>query len=149
MPEEPIVPPIAQRDDWVTIYPGVFNYPLSEGEKPALLANQCRRCGKNYFPKRTICPHCIEQDLQDLTLAQRGIIYASTVVHIDSHAGIKAPYTFGYVDIPENHIRVFALFTGSDPSSFVPGVEVELVLEPIGTNDAGQTIIAYKFKRVA
>jgi uncharacterized protein len=133
---------------WVPVQPGLFNYPLADGEEPALCANRCRHCGMNFFPKRTFCPYCVEEGLEDIVLARRGRVYASTVVHIGSPSGIKAPYAFGYVDIPENQIRVFALFAGSDLSLFVPGVEVELVLEPIGTNEAGQAIIAHKFRRV-
>jgi uncharacterized protein len=146
MSEKPVDLSVVQDVGWAPVHAGLFNYPLSEGEEPALLANRCTPCGKNFFPQRRACPYCYEENLQELTLARRGIIYASTVVYIDSPAGIKAPYCFGYVEIPEDQLRVFALFTGDEPSSFVPGAEVELVLEPIGTNDVGQTVIAHKFR---
>jgi uncharacterized protein len=134
--------------DWLLVQPGLFDYPRADGEEPALLANRCRHCGTNYFPKRATCPHCVKKDMEDITLSRRGIIYASTAVYIDSPVGIKAPYAFGYVDIPENKIRVFALFAGGDPSSFVPGSEVELSLGPVRQDGSGKDIIGYTFRRL-
>jgi uncharacterized OB-fold protein len=149
MSENPSVENDAQEVGFVPVYPGIFRHPLLDGGEPALIGNYCRRCDKSFFPKKTACPLCLENGLEELVLARKGVIYASTVVHIDSPSGIKVPYAFGYVDIPENRLRLFALFTGGDPSSFLPGAEVELVFEPLGTNGSGQTIIAHKFRRVA
>jgi uncharacterized OB-fold protein len=132
---------------WEMVQEGLFDYPLADGKKPALLANRCTKCGKTFFPKRNICPHCYEGGtLAEIHLDSRGIIYACTVVQIPSPVGIKAPYAYGYVEIPANQIRVFALFTGDDPYSFTPGREVELVVEPIRENHQGQKVIGYKFK---
>lgn len=133
--------------DWVPVEPGLFDYPVAPGAEPRLLGNRCGRCSKTFFPAKKICPHCGMLDhLEDMSLTNRGVIYASTVVRVDSPAGIKAPYAYGYVDISEDNVRVFALFTGSDVSSFVPGRKVRLVLEPLDVNGSGKRIIAYKFK---
>jgi len=134
---------------WEVIQEGLFHYPLDPGQKLALIANRCTGCGKAFFPRRSLCPHCFEEGvLEDISLDHRGIIYASTVVHIPSPAGIKAPYAYGYVQIPKNQIRIFALFTGADPFTFKPGQEVELVVEPVSENHQGQDIIGYKFKPI-
>jgi hypothetical protein len=37
---------------WVAVQAGLFEYPVEEGRLPALLANQCTKCGRSYFPKR-------------------------------------------------------------------------------------------------
>lgn len=135
---------------WEVVQEGLFYYPLDAGQVPALLANRCTHCGKTFFPKRNLCPHCFEEGvLEDICLSHRGIIYACTVVHIPSPVGIKAPYAYGYVEIPQNQIRIFALFTGADPFTFTPGQEVELVVEPIRENQNGQEIIGYKFKPIS
>ena len=131
----------------VTVHPGLFAFPAEKGQAPALLANRCRHCGRSFFPKSNLCPLCFEDEtLEDISLDRRGIIYAVTVVNISSPSGVKAPYAYGYVDIPANNIRVFALFTGNTPDSFRAGMEVELVLEPVRTDSSGQQIIGYKFK---
>jgi hypothetical protein len=135
---------------WSLIEEGLFEYPIADNQVPALLANRCKHCGKTFFPKRSLCPYCFEKgEMEEIKLARRGIIYACTVVHRNSPTGIIAPYAYGYVDIPVNKVRVFGLFVGSDPSSFTPGQEVELVLEPIKVDHQGKQIIGYKFKPVS
>jgi hypothetical protein len=52
------------------------------------------------------------------------------------------------VDIAANGVRVHALFTGREPHSFAPGLEVELVLEPIRVDSRGEAVIGYKFRPV-
>jgi hypothetical protein len=131
------------------VQPGLFNYPLTNGEKPALKGNRCIQCGRSFFPKRAVCPECfVSGHMEEIELERQGVIYASTVVRVSSPTGIKAPYAYGYVDLPANHLRVFALFTGADPGSFVAGRKVEVVLEPIGKTTEGNTVIGYKFKPV-
>lgn len=135
------------RDRWVVVEPGLFEYPIAEGEKPGLRGSQCVTCGKRFFPARPMCPDCFDQgSMKAKTFDNRGIVYCSTVVRVPSPVGIKPPYAYGYVDIPADDIRVFALFTGSDPELFAPGQEVELVLEPIVVNKQDQQVIGYKFK---
>lgn len=139
-----------KAEGWVSVQVNLFDYPLIDGQRPVLLGNQCKDCGKVFFPKRSLCPDCFDHDnMEDIELETRGVIYASTVVHVDSPAGIKAPYAYGYVDLPGNQIRVFALFTGADPASFKPDQEVELILEPLGTNRDGHTVIGYKFRPIS
>ena len=133
----------------VVIEPGLFTYPVPEGQKAALLGSRCTKCGKAFFPRRALCPDCFDEEaLEDIRLGTRGVIYTSTVVRVPSPVGIKPPYAYGYVDISANNIRIFAPLTGADPDSFTPGQEVELVLEPITVNKQGQQVIGYKFKPV-
>jgi uncharacterized OB-fold protein len=134
----------------VPVQAGLFTYPLTDGKRPALKGNRCTHCGKNFFPKRALCPVCfVSGRMEEVELERQGVVYASTVVRVSSPTGIKAPYAYGYVDLPANQLRVFALFTGADPGFFVPGSEVEVVLEPIGTDAEGQTVIGYKFRPVS
>ncbi len=139
-----------KNQTWIPVQEGLFDFPPDKGQHPGLLANRCRNCDKCFFPKKTLCPSCFEQEeLEDIVLDRKGVIYAVTVVHVSSPSGIEAPYAYGYVNIPVNKIRVLALFTGDNPTSFYAGMEVELVLETIRTNSQGQHIIGYKFKPVS
>ncbi len=150
----PTYPTVGQEFiKWVVVEPGLFKYPLGEGEKPALLGGRCTKCGKIFFPKRSLCPDCFDDSfaegtIESIALDSRGIIYASIVARVPSPVGIKHPYAYGYVDIPTNKIRVFALFTGAEPESFISGQEVELVLEPVAVNKQGQQVITYKFRPI-
>ena len=84
--------------------------------------------------------------MEELKLERQGVIYAATVVHIPSPAGIEAPYAYGYVELANSGLRVFALFSGSDSNAFTPGRKVELVLEPILHDVQGRSMVAHKFK---
>lgn len=147
----PVYPPVgAEYIREVVVQPGLFKYPLKVGEKPALLGSRCLNCRKSFFPERTLCPDCFDEGkMESFPLDTRGVVYASTVVRVPSPIGIRPPYAYGYVDIPANHIRIFAPFTGADPDSFVPGQEVQLVLEKVSINKLGQEVIGYKFKPVS
>ena len=146
----PPYPPIGLGPDgWTPVEPGLFEYPVPEGTTPALLGSKCTNCGRTFFPKRTLCPDCFDQgNMETKRLNPRGVIYSSTIVHIPSPVGLKPPYAYGYVDILEENIRVFALFEGNDPDSFTPGKEVELVIDSFVKNKLGQNVIGYKFKPV-
>jgi uncharacterized OB-fold protein len=134
-------------DAWVLVEEGLFGYPLKSGEQPYLLGNHCTGCKRYFFPKRAICPHCCGNGtMESVELGRQGIIYSCTVVHRDSPVGIKAPYAYGYVQIPENNLRVFALLTGKEATSFAPGEAVDLVVEPIRTDGAGRNVVGYKFR---
>ena len=139
-----------RNEAFVLVQPGLFDYPLKNGEKPVLLAARCSKCNTVFFPARTRCRHCgATEFMEEVSLHGRGVVYASTVVHVDSPSGIKAPYAFGYVDVPADGVRVFALFTSCDPALIRPGQEVELVIEPIGTSREQKPVIGYKYKPVA
>jgi len=131
----------------VVVKPGLFRYPVREDEGPALLACRCRGCGRTFFPRREICPDCFDQGTLEETVVQgRGVIHASTVVHVPAPVGIQAPYAYGYVDMEPAGVRLFALFTGAEPASFTPGREVELVIGPVRVDAQGREVIGYMFR---
>lgn len=137
-----------ERAPWVPVQPGLFQYPPTPGEVPALLANCCMECGKVFFPKRRLCPACFSMEMENIRLRGGGVIYSATVVRISSPTGVKAPYAYGYVDMSDKAVRLFALFTGDQPETFLPGREVELVLGPVSVSSGGQEVIGYKFRPV-
>lgn len=143
---------VASQDDnrlGVPIQPGLFEFPVPEGLPPSLLGNRCTNCEKTFFPKRSLCPHCFDKGpLEDIALDRYGVIYVTTIVHVSSPSGIKAPYVYGYVDIPVNGLRVCTLFAGDDPKAFMPGRDVELVIEPFRVNKEGIPVICYKYKLI-
>lgn len=131
----------------VLVKPGLFRYPVPEGEPPALSACRCRGCGMTFFPAREICPDCFEAGaLEETAIRGRGVIHASTVVHIPAPVGIQAPYAYGYVDMTEPPVRLFALFAGAEPAWFAPGREVELAIGPVRVDAEGREVIGYLFR---
>ena len=67
------------------------------------------------------------------------MVHASTVVYVSSAVGHAAPYAYGYVDIPETTLRIFAKFGGDDPQAFQVGQAVVLHFELIHAKDMPAT----------
>ncbi len=136
-----------EKPDSILVQDGLFDYPPQKNEESRLLASQCTKCGATFFPQRPVCRHCLDSEgMKIIELSPHGVIYASTVINVDSPSGIKAPYAFGYVDIAENNIRVFALFEDTDAALIAPGRAVEVVIKPIMTNREQQHVVGYKYR---
>lgn len=88
--------------------PGMFRYD-ENGEPVGLVAGRCAGCGRVTFPARAACPNCPSgTPIDDHLLSTRGVIYAATTIHLPSALGHPAPYSYGYVELPEDDTRIFA-----------------------------------------
>ncbi len=126
---------------------GLFYQPASPEEKPYLIGSKCSVCGYVSFPKRQVCPMCInEGTMKEISLSSRGKINTFTISRV-APIGFKAPYIQAYVDLPEGP-RVFSLITGCEPSEEAVkiGTDVELVIEKITEDSEGNDLIGYKFR---
>jgi uncharacterized protein len=88
----------------------------------------CSGCGAAYFPRRLICFECRSTDLQEHLLSRRGGLYSWTTVRVSSSR--PAPYTVGYVDLPEG-LRLFATLLG-DSARLALDQPVQLQVRPDG-----------------
>ena len=128
---------------------GTIKFPAEADKKPRMVGNRCGSCGKIYFPKRTICPDCLRENiLYEHELGTRGVIYSYTIVRYPSALPMETPYAYGYVDLIDDGIRIFSLFTGSDPGKLRIGMEVEFVIERFFTDRDGTEFVGYKFRPV-
>ena len=125
---------------------GFFTQPEAPGEQAYLLGNKCKSCGQTYFPKVALCPDCLKDDsIEELKLSPRGKLYTYTVVRVPS-PGFKAPYVFGYIDLPEG-VRVCSQISTVEFDKLQLGMEMELVLGQV-REDEGKSIIGYLFRPV-
>lgn len=116
---------------------------LIDEKKSLLLANRCISCHQTYFPPMAACTECGRESMETVPLGSRGRLYTYTVSYMDAmHA--KAPYAMGYVEMPEG-VRVFALLDDWKDKELKVGMEVELVLDVLWTED-GKEIFGYKFR---
>lgn len=121
---------------------GLFDWP---SEKPALLGHRCKICGQVFFPKRFICPECfVEGTLEEMRLSGKGKLYTFCVLE-RGPLGFDTPYAVGYVDLPEG-LRIYSLLTEANREALKIGMDMELVIEGIRKDSAGNEIIGYKFK---
>jgi uncharacterized OB-fold protein len=136
-----------QRKKRIPVKQDLYKIPESEKDEPALVANSCRSCGEIFFPKRQICQNCQGQDLEEITLGRRGVIYSFTTVmqRPASHYRGPVPYSFGWVELPEG-VRIETLFTAFNPGDLEIGLDVEMVVEKIYEDEEGNDIVCHKFR---
>ncbi len=105
--------------------PEIMQYRQSQG-KVHLLGSRCPSCSAAFFPSRTICPADGTEGLEELALADHGIIYTYTVIR-QSTPEFEAPYAMVYIDFPQD-VRVLLPYLGDGTP--VIGAEAEIVLAP-------------------
>jgi uncharacterized OB-fold protein len=131
----------------VPIEPGFFTVPEAPGEPVRLLASRCLACGEVQFPRRAVCAKCLAQGLDDVELGPRGTLWTWTFVHVPLFGSRRADaggYGVGQVDLPEGP-RVQAVLSGG-PRDFRIGMPVELELEALGPNAAGEEVVIFRFR---
>ena len=130
----------------VPLRPGIFRIPQSPGEKPALIASRCPRCGQHFFPRRVICLACGHQGLDEALVSPWGRIYTFTIARQTPPGSlVQAPYVVAQVELPEKVI-VQSVLSECDVDSVRIGMAVEMVLEKVKEDDEGNDVVAYKFK---
>jgi uncharacterized protein len=111
-----------------------------------LHGSHCAHCGQSAFPPHLSCPACgAETGQSTVHLSPIGTLYSFSEIHI-APKGFATPYTVGYVDLPEG-VRLFGQIEGK-ASGLAIGQEVAVTLAPVRRDEAGRTVISYKFRPV-
>jgi len=132
----------------VPLREGIFRLPSGPDEEPALTGSRCQNCGDHFFPKRHICLSCGQEEIEETTLGPRGKIWTYTVARQTPPGSLmQAPYVIAVVQLAEGAM-VQAVLTDYDPEAVHVGMEVEMVLEKMGTSAEGDDLMAFKFKPV-
>jgi uncharacterized OB-fold protein len=136
----------------VTVADGIF---VIEDGRPQLLGSRCTNCGNHMFPRQSGCPKCMFDQQEDVVLGTRGTLWTWTVQAFPPKAPPYlgpvgddfVPYGVGYVELP-GELRVEGRLTESDPDKLIIGMEMELVLEPLCTDEDGNDVVTYAFAPV-
>ena len=117
----------------------------------ALIGSRCEACGSHYFPRRS---HCSNPDcpgggaVAEVRFGRRGRLYSFTEQVYQPPALFAmnpwAPYTLGLIELPEG-LRVLAMLTGAVDRLQIE-MEMELVVEPLRVDDAGRSVLTYKYR---
>lgn len=134
----------------VPIEPGYFTIPSDPAETPRLLGSRCRACGEHFFPRRAVCARCLHVGTDPVLLGPAGSLYTWTWVHLPLFGSKRAAdgdgergHGVGQVDLPEGP-RVQAVLSGG-PDDFEIGMAMELGLETLRENEAGEEVVMYRF----
>ncbi len=137
----------------IPVEEGVFTWP---SDTPHLLGSRCTACGNHMFPTQSGCPRCAGDETETVELARRGTLWTWTVQGFAPKAppymGDADPKTFkafgvGYIQLP-GEVKVEARLTESDPTKLKIGMEMELTLVPLYTNDDGDEVMTFAFQPV-
>jgi uncharacterized protein len=137
----------------VPVSEGVFTWP---SDSPRLLGSRCLDCGNHMFPVQGDCPRCGGNSTEIVELSARGTLWTWTIQGFPPkappYAGDADPKTFepfgvGYVELP-GEVKVEARLTESDPEKLKIGMEMELVMVPLATDDDGNEIVTFAFAPV-
>jgi uncharacterized OB-fold protein len=112
---------------------------------PILLGSWCKGCREHFFPRRRLCPICL-QDTTAVELPGRGTLYSHTYVHGRAVAWGQV-YTGGYgvgeVDLT-NGPRIQSVLAG-EPSSWEIGAPMRIDFEVV-KEDEGDEVVMYCFR---
>ena len=131
---------------------------FSTSDDAALIGTRCDACGSYFFPpERVMCrnPACASTDLPDVELSRRGKVWSFSVNHYAAPAPYVGkdpfePYTVVAVELGTEQMVVLGqLAEGIDPATLAIGDEVEVVIEPLFTDDDGNEHIVWKWKPTA
>jgi uncharacterized protein len=136
----------------VPVAEGIFTWPSAE---PQLIGSRCAACSIVTFPAQDSCPRCASTEMEEHLLARRGRLWAWTTQGFPPpsppYRGATGrdfvPFGVGYVELP-GEVKVESRLTESDPDVLVPGMEMELVLVPFGTDDDGNEVVTFAFRPV-
>jgi uncharacterized OB-fold protein len=137
----------------VPITEGIFTWPA---EEPQLIGSRCASCAIVTFPRQESCPRCGATDMAEHLLDRRGRLWAWTTQDYPPpsppYAGPTGkefvPFGLGYVELG-GEVKVETRLTEADADALATGMEMELVLIPLRTDDDGNEVVTFAFQPVA
>jgi uncharacterized protein len=129
---------------------GIFTWPADE---PQLIGARCSACGIVTFPTQDGCPRCASTEMVEHLLPRRGRLWAWTTQDFPPpsppYTGPSGkdfvPFGLGYVELGDE-VKVEARLTEADPNTLRTGMEMELTLIPLRTDDDGNDVVTFAFQ---
>lgn len=123
---------------------------FTTGDNPALLGSRCRSCGTVFFPKVDgFCrnPACHSTDFDQAELSRRGTVWSYTDAQYQPpppyvpRTDPYEPFAIAAVELPEGLVVLGQVADGYGVDDLYVGAEVELVVEPLYRDDAGDRTV--------
>jgi len=127
-----------------------FSSNINNIEDHEMIGSYCEASNKIYFPHKRVCPNCMTIDkMKQRSLSKRGKLYSFSVGEVGP-TGFKTPYAFGWVDLPQDGIRIFSLLTDCEPfeEKLRLDMDLEMVIDFIKENEQGELLYGFKFRPV-
>ena len=121
---------------------------LALGERPHLVAHQCRDCAARFFDRRNACASCGAQaGFDDVELPNEGTLRTFTIVSVAA-PGVPVPYVAGVVDLGGTSVRANLVNVAPDPARLRLGMALRLATFSLGTDRDGVAAIGFGFEPV-
>lgn len=128
----------------VPIDEGLFG--LTSDDEPYLIGSKCRSCGEAFFPKRRFCRRCTKEEMEEVAFGCGGKLYSFTTVRVKPGWCITpVPFMAGVVELPEGE-RIRTQLVDCDQSSLEIGMDMELTIGVVGTNESGSEVLGWKYR---
>jgi uncharacterized OB-fold protein len=134
---------------------------FTTGSEPALVGSRCTACGSTFFPRvaaggDAFCrnPRCGGEEFVDAELSRRGRVWSYTDAQYQPPAPyIPAsdpyePFALAAVELPEGIVVLGQVADGYGVADLEVGREVELVVEPLHTDESGVVRTIWRWKPV-
>lgn len=130
---------------------------FTTGPEPALIGSRCTTCGSTFFPRTTgFCrnPRCAGEEFEEAELSRRGRVWSYTDAQYQPPAPYVPasdpyePFAIAAVELPEGIVVLGQVAQGYGVADLEVGREVELVVEPLHTDETGTRTI-WKWRPVA
>jgi uncharacterized OB-fold protein len=97
-----------------------------------LLIQRCDSCQRHIFYPRSVCPHCMSDQIQWVDAAGTGTVYSYTVVHRSPEAfKPDVPYVVALIDLDEGVRMMSNIVGGAGPLAI--GARVEVFFDAVTT----------------
>ncbi len=123
---------------------------FTTGHTPSLLGARCADCATTWFPRlRQSCPDpaCAGDDVEEVALSRRGTVWSYTDARYQPPPpyipppGDYEPFGLAAVELPEGLVVLGQLARGYGVDDVHVGSQVEVVVEPLYTDDSGDRLI--------
>jgi uncharacterized OB-fold protein len=123
---------------------------FTTGADPALTGTRCRSCATVYFPPADgFCrnPGCAGEEFEPVELSRRGVVWSYTDAQYQPPPPYVAttdpfePFALAAVELPEGLVVLGQVAHGYGVADLHVGGEVELVVEPLYSDDTGERSI--------
>ncbi|MDA8188567.1 MAG: Zn-ribbon domain-containing OB-fold protein [Dehalococcoidales bacterium] len=105
---------------------------------------RCASCGQLSWPPRTVCPHCMSNQLEWVDMPKKGRLFGYTVQFAGVSPVFDVPLYLGVVEF-DNGIKLLSRLVETTEDELEIGKEVEFTVLPVP--GPGERVV-YAFKPV-
>lgn len=115
------------------------------GDRPHLVANECRACGARFFDRRNACASCGAREFTQVEIDTEGELRTYTIVSFAA-PGIPVPFVAGVIDCGGTSVRANVLNVTPDPEHVQLGMKVRLTTYSLGEDEEGSEAVGFGFE---